>query len=97
MGNPTSRARIRSALRILWLHSNERNEACKLAKYCCQKCGKKRSVKKGFEQKVEVHHKEGIGNWDKVIDLILDELLCDPEKLEVLCPDCHGEITNGTV
>ena len=92
MGNKerTPNSQIKHALRLLWMKSRERSTALKREGYCCQKCGKKKSVKKGAEQKIEVHHKEGIGNWDKVIALIQEEILCEPEKLEVLCPECHG-------
>jgi len=76
-------------LRLLWMRSRERSEALKRTGYCCESCGKKRSEAKGKEQKIEVHHKEGIGNWDAVIELIRKEILCEPELLEVLCPDCH--------
>lgn len=89
----TPRGQIRSALRLLFLRSKERAEALKRDKYTCQKCGVKQSKKKGFEQKVQVHHKEGIDNWNEVIDLIYLKLLCDTEKLETLCPECHEEIT----
>ncbi len=83
--------RIRSALRLLWLRSRERGEAIKRDKYTCQCCGVKQSKAKGKEKKVEVHHKEGVGNWDKIIDLIYSELLCDPKDLETLCPGCHDK------
>lgn len=85
----TQRSQIKSALRLLWLRSRERAEALKLYSYSCNNCHVKQSKAKGKEQRVEVHHKEGIGNWDKVIDVIMEELLCDPTKLEVLCPECH--------
>ena len=49
----------------------------------------KQSKAKGREQKIEVHHKAGVGNWEKVIDQVYEELLCDPDDLEVLCPECH--------
>ena len=88
----TDKSRIRSALRRLWLQSKERSTALKEAEYKCNKCGVKQSKAKGKEQKVEVHHKEGIGNWNKVIELIQEELLCNPNKLEVLCPECHKNI-----
>ena len=87
----TPRSRIKSALRKLWLQSRERAEAMKREKYTCQKCNKKQSKAKGKEQKIEVHHLEGIGNWDKVITLIQSEILCSSDKLEVLCPECHRE------
>ena len=91
----TTRARLKGMLRQIWLRSNERAEALKRDKYSCCKCGKKKSVKKGHEVKVEVHHKKGILNWDKLIDLILEELLCNPENLETLCKECHDKETFG--
>lgn len=87
----TPKYRIRSALRKLWLHSKERNAAIQRDKYTCQQCGVKKSTAKGKEQKVEVHHKLGILNWDYMIELIYQNLLVDPEQLETLCPDCHGK------
>ena len=89
----TPRARIKGMLRQIFLRSSERSEALKRDKYTCQKCGGKQSTKKGFELKVQVHHKEGIKIWDKIIDLIYQELLCDPEKLETLCVECHDKET----
>ena len=90
MTNTTPRSRIKGMLRQLWLRSAERSECLKRDRYSCQRCGVKKSVKKGFEQKVEVHHKEGILNWDEIIDLIHEQLLCDIDKLETLCPECHS-------
>jgi hypothetical protein len=89
----TPRSQIIHALRALWLRSRERGEALKQAHYTCKKCGVKQSKRKGFEQKVEVHHKKGVGNWDKIVGMIYDELLCDTDELEVLCPVCHGQKT----
>jgi predicted HNH restriction endonuclease len=85
----TPRSKVRAAIRQLWLRSRERAAALKRDGYTCQRCGKKQSTAKGKEQKVEVHHKEGIGNWEKVIDLIFAEILCDPIHLKTVCPDCH--------
>jgi len=87
----TPRSRVRSAIRQLWLRSREHAKALKDAQYTCQICGVKKSVAKGKEQKVIVHHTHGIGNWEKVIDIIFEEILCSPDKLEVLCPKCHKE------
>lgn len=95
MKEKTTNSQIRSALRRLWLRSRERSAALKAADYSCHKCGVKQSKAMGREQKVEVHHTAGVGNWDKVIDLIREELLPDVDKLEVLCPDCHKDITYG--
>lgn len=52
-------------------------------------CGVKQSRAKGKEQKLHVHHKKGIGNWQRVVEVIREELLCDPDDLQVLCPECH--------
>jgi hypothetical protein len=57
----------------------------------------KASQAKGKEQKLEVHHKNGVGNWDAVCNMIYEQLLCSPEKLEVLCPDCHKKITYSAI
>ena len=36
-----------------------------------------------------MHHKKGITNWQKIIDLIREDMLCDIDRLEVLCVECH--------
>ena len=89
IGKRTPKYRIKSALRQLWLRSRERSEALKRDQYTCQDCGVKASKAKGEEQKVEVHHKKGILNWEEIINKVYEQLLCDPEHLETLCPDCH--------
>lgn len=95
----TPRTRVKGMLRQIFLRSAERGEAIKRDKYCCQDCGVKQSKKKGFEQKVQVHHKKGIKIWNEVIELIFQDILCDPADLETLCPDCHkdkeAKILNG--
>ena len=73
----TTNSRIKSKLRELWLRSRERGAVLKREKYTCEKCGVKQSRKKGFEQKVEVHHKEGILNWDKIYEVIREQLEID--------------------
>jgi 5-methylcytosine-specific restriction endonuclease McrA len=85
----TPRSRVRQALRQLWLRSRERAAALKRDSYTCQSCGRKQTKKKGAEFQVQVHHKEGIGNWEKIIDLLYEELLCSPDKMVSLCKDCH--------
>ena len=79
-------------LRQLWLRSRERAEALKRTGYTCEKCGVKQSAKKGHEQKVQVHHRNGIDNWDNIIDMIREQMLCDASELQVLCPECHANI-----
>ena len=85
----TPNGQIRSALRALWLRSRERSAALKRDQNTCQRCGRKKSVAKGRECKVEVHHLGGVLNWDKLIGAIREYLLCDPDKLETICVDCH--------
>ena len=84
----TPRGKVRAAIRQLWLHSRERAEALKRDGYTCQICGVKQSQAMGREQKVEVHHLDGI-LWDNVIDYIFRHVLVDPKYLQTLCPDCH--------
>ena len=85
----TPRSRVRAALRRVFLRSRERAAALKRTLHCCERCGVKASVAKGREVKLHVHHKGRVTNWDKVIDSVFSELLCDPKLLEVLCVDCH--------
>ena len=87
----TPRYKVRSALRMLWLRSRERAMALKEADYRCQVCGVKRSTAKGKEMKVECHHKAGSMEWEKLIDLVYERLLCGPEELTILCESCHQQ------
>ena len=86
----TPNSQIRSALRQLWLRSRERSQALKDAGYRCQMCGVKQSAAKGREVRLEVHHPEGIGNWQAVIEMVREQLLCEHGRLEVVCPTCHS-------
>ena len=86
----TTRSRIKSALRLLWLRSPERAQTLKDDKYTCQSCGKKQSKAKGKEIAVEVHHVEGI-EWDDIADNILYWIFQGEQV--TLCKDCHKEIT----
>jgi hypothetical protein len=85
----TPRSRVRAALRQVWLRSRERAAALKRTKNCCERCNVKASVAKGREVKLHVHHKGHVTNWDRIIDMVFEELLCDPKFLEVLCVECH--------
>jgi 5-methylcytosine-specific restriction endonuclease McrA len=87
----TPRSKVRSALRQLFLRSRERAAAIKRDNYTCQRCGRKKSVAKGKEFQVECHHIHGIGDWEGVIDKVYQEILCHPEYLQTLCPECHQE------
>jgi len=88
----TPNNKIKSALRQLWLRSRERAAAIKRDEYRCQRCGGKQSKAKGREFKVEVHHKEGVENWQELYNSIRKNLLVDPEHLETLCKECHKNI-----
>lgn len=85
----TPRSKVRAALRQLWLRSRERAAALKRDGYTCQTCNRKQSKAKGKEFAVQVHHREGIGDWEAVITSVYQELLCDPSFLETICEDCH--------
>jgi 5-methylcytosine-specific restriction endonuclease McrA len=85
----TPRSKVRAAIRQLWLRSRERAAALKRDQYTCQRCGVKQSKAKGREQDMQVHHCASIGNWEAVIDFIFAEILCSPEHLETVCPECH--------
>lgn len=66
--------------------------ALKQANYCCEECGAKQSKAKGREVKVEVHHMDENMYWDHIIEYIYRHLLCPPDRLEVLCKECHKKL-----
>ena len=86
----TTRAKVKSALRLLWLRSPERLQVLQADKYTCQNCGKKQSKAKGREIDVEVHHVEGI-DWVDMVDNILFWIF-QSEQI-TFCKDCHKERT----
>ena len=87
----TPRSRIKNALRQLWLRSRERAAAIKREANTCERCHAKGSQAKGREIAIEVHHRTGIPNWDRIIDEVFAHLLVSPSGLEVICKDCHGK------
>lgn len=87
----TPRNRIKGMLRQIFLKSVERAAVLKRDDYTCVDCGAKQSKKKGFECKVQVHHKKGIHIWDELINLIYKHLLCNLDELETLCVACHNK------
>ncbi len=88
----TPRGKVKEALRRLSLRSRERNAALRRDKYTCQLCGKKKSVAKGREVQVEVHHTRGV-QWEVLIDIVYEMLLCHPDDLVTMCKKCHDEKT----
>jgi hypothetical protein len=87
----TPRSRVKNALRALWLRSRERAAAIRREHNTCQRCGAKGSVAKGREVSIQVHHRDGIGNWETVVDAVFRGILVDPLRLDVLCRECHSE------
>jgi 5-methylcytosine-specific restriction endonuclease McrA len=80
---------IKSALHRLFLRCRERTYSVKRDKYTCQKCGRKQSRARGREVYVEVHHLDGV-RWAELIQLVRERLLVPPDRLRVLCKDCHA-------
>jgi hypothetical protein len=87
----TPKSKIRAALRNVFLRSREHASALKQANNTCQVCGKKKSVAKGKECAVRVHHINGVHNWEEIFVAIRKELLCDPSFLTIMCTDCHDK------
>ena len=85
----TPNSQIKSALRKLFLRSRERAARLKKDKYTCCSCGAKQSRAKGKEVYVNVHHLEGIENWQEIYNVIRKNLLCSPDKMQTLCVACH--------
>lgn len=90
----TPRSQIRSTLRRLFLRSREHSFALKRDGYKCQLCGIKQS-KRGKDRSrwilVQVHHQNMVENWERLIDMVYQSLLCHPDELIVLCHDCHDK------
>jgi len=88
----TPNSKIRHALRILWMRSRERTQALRNTNYCCAYCGKKQSSAKGKEVALDVHHIDGITNWEHIISVIRKELLVNPSRLAPVCKGCHDKL-----
>lgn len=85
----TSNSTIVNCIRRLWLYSKERKAAVKDQNNRCQRCATK-GIKNRFEEIViQVHHRKGEINWEKIINFIREEVLVDPSELELLCGKCH--------
>jgi len=92
----TPKSQIVHALRLLWLRSRERSTALKAAGYACEACHAKQSARKGHEVRLEVHHRRDDLDWDKIVDYLRRNLLCEPKHLVCLCKLCHKrEHDNG--
>jgi 5-methylcytosine-specific restriction endonuclease McrA len=81
---------VKTSLRSQWLRSPERAAALRRDGYSCRECGIKQSKAKGHEVSVQVHHIDGILDWQKTIDDVLASgLFCGAEGLRTLCRECH--------
>lgn len=87
----TSNSKIKSCLQRLFMWSKERTTAAKEQDRTCNVCGKKKSQAKGKEVKVEAHHIRET-NWNRIYDVIREELLVNPKRLQILCVDCHAKV-----
>lgn len=84
----TPRSIIRNAYRRLFLRSRERAACVKAHNNTCVKCGRKGSVAKGREVKIQVHHIHGI-EWEELEAVVRKTLLCNPSMMQTLCKECH--------
>jgi hypothetical protein len=85
----TTVSQIKGALRTLTLRCRERQAALKAANRTCP-CGAKTSVAKGREMAVQAHHRRS-PDWQRVVNVIREELLPPPEDWEILCEPCHAK------
>jgi len=92
----TPNSKIKAALRRLFLRSRERGMALKRDSRSCCKCHAHASKAHGREVYVEVHHKDGVLNWQEVYRVIRQFLLCHPDHLETLCEKCHDSTDKKT-
>ena len=88
----TPRGRVKQVLRQLSLRSRERAAALRRDGYACQVCHAKQSKARGREVAGEVHHIAGV-QWEKLIDLVYEMLLCAPDQMITLCRECHEKET----
>jgi 5-methylcytosine-specific restriction endonuclease McrA len=92
---------IKSAMRLLFMRSREKGAAMRRDKNTCQQCGAKGSVAKGKEVKTECHHIIGTEgrdiNWQRIYEVIREELLCPPQEMITFCRPCHLAIHGKTI
>lgn len=95
----TPRSKIRALIRNGFLRSREHAACLKAAHNICAICGAKKSVAKGREVKVQVHHIHGIPKeaWERAITIILEEIIGPPERMQCLCKSCHEKAADRDI
>jgi len=88
----TPKSRITSALRTVWMRSRERAAAIKQTNGHCVTCNAKQTSAKGRVVKLQVHHAYHRPNWDRIIKVVMEELLQTPDQLWPMCKGCHVEL-----
>jgi hypothetical protein len=87
-------AKIRSALRKLWMYSPERKEAMNQARsgrgfYECARCKEVH-----HRSNVSVDHIQPVGSHKQGWDGLIDRMFVPVDGLRVLCNECHKIVTN---
>lgn len=97
---PFNKSRLRSYIRREWLYSQLRRDAMARARidrgiYCCEKCSALVGPKEiEVNHKIQVTPTQGLqsgADWGILIERML---YCGLEGLEVLCSECHKQVTD---
>jgi 5-methylcytosine-specific restriction endonuclease McrA len=83
-------SQIKNCFRMLSMRAREIQAVRRRDNNTCRQCGKKHSVAKGKEVKVQIHHSVK-PNWDRIITAVREELL-NPENMFAVCKECHDQI-----
>lgn len=98
---PFNKSRLRSYIRREWLYSQLRRDALARARiergiYQCEKCAALVGPKEiEVNHKIQVTPTQGLQSGSDWGILIERMLYCGPEGLEVLCSQCHKQITEN--
>jgi 5-methylcytosine-specific restriction endonuclease McrA len=89
------KGRIMSALRRIWLYSENRKEAIKrdVTSDGYRRCNKCRALTEDYavDHDPSVVPTIGWDSWDGVIT----RMFCDSDKLQILCHPCHSRKSSG--
>ena len=90
----TSRTKIVSALRRVWLYSVERQQALQAGRvskgqYQCAACHQLFKAKE-----IQVDHIFEVAAYKNDWHQYITRLFCPPEQLQCLCKPCHQKKTN---